>query len=128
MAASRSPGSSLSLSTQVTGVPGGASDPGRCQSLPPTGMAAGSQARHHDNGVVQLRSSQLQCQTSTSGGRSGMACIQLTGPAIGWLTESRPPRSRVAASQAMGGSRKSTQPMSPSALACPWLVVTSWPG
>ena len=125
----RMPAGSPTLdSTQVVGVPGGASDPGRCQSLPPTGTAPGSHARHQDSGVVQARSSQLQCHTSTSGGRSGIACIQLTGPAIGWLTDSRPPRSRVTFSHSAAGRRKSTQPTSPSAPACPSLAVTSWPG
>ena len=125
---STSAGSSPAHSTQVVGRPGGASEPSWCQSLPPTGIAAGSQASHQDSGRVQRRSSQLQCQTSSSGGRRRIGRVQLTGPANGWLTDSSPPAASVASSQASGSSRKSIQPTSPSAPACPPSVVTSWPG
>ena len=77
---------------------------------------------------VQRRSSQLQCQTSSSGGRRRIGRVQLTGPANGWLTDSSPPAASVASSQASGSWRKSIQPTSPSAPACPPSVVTSWPG
>ena len=76
-------GSGASAATQVVGEPGGASDPSRCQSLPPTGMASGSHASHHPSGVVHRVSSQLQCQTSISGGRRFIGAAQLTWPPIG---------------------------------------------
>ena len=109
-------------------MPGTASEPGRCQSLPPTGTAPASQASHQASMFVQRGSSQLQCHTSTSGGFRRIGCSQLTCPPIGWLTDSSPPPRSVAASHASAGSRKSTQPSSPSAPACPVSVVTSWPG
>ena len=102
--------------------PAGAS---RCR---PPGSPSASQASHQDSGVVQRRSSQLQCQTSISGGRRRIGRTQLTGPANGWLTDSRPPAASVASSQSSGSRRKSIQPISPSAPACPLSVVTSWPG
>src|SRR5262245_28118254 len=71
------------LCTQVVGAPGGASDPGRCQSLPPIAMAPGCHASHQASGVVQCGSSQLQCQTSRSGGRLTMGAVQLTWPPYG---------------------------------------------
>ena len=125
---STSPGSAPAHSTQVVGCPGGATDPASCQSLPPTGIAAGSQASHHDSGMVQRRSSQLGCHTSSSGGRRRIGRIQLSGPANGWLTDSSPPPASVSASQSSGSRRKSIQPTAPSAFACPPAVVTSWPG
>ena len=102
--------------------PAGAS---RCRR---PGSPPASQASHQDSGVVQRRSSQLQCQTSISGGRRRIGRTQLTGPANGWLTDSRPPAASVASSQSSGSRRKSIQPISPSAPACPLSVVTSWPG
>ena len=108
--------------------PGGASDPGRCQSLPPTGIAPGSHASHQARGAVQCGSSQLQCQTSTSGGRPRMGRVQLTCPPMGWFSDSSPPCRWVCSSQESAGRRKSIQPVSPSAPAWPPAVVTSWPG
>src|SRR5487761_263074 len=114
--------------THVVGVPSGASEPGRCQSLPPTGIADGSHACHQDSGVVHERSSHDQCQTSSSGGRLGIGCTHECGPANGWLTDISPPRDSATDSHDEAGSRKSIQPVSPSTPACPSSVVTSCPG
>src|SRR5712664_497272 len=114
--------------THVVGAPRAASDPGRCQSLPPTGIAAGSHACHQDSGVVHDGSSHDQCQTSSSGGRRGIGCTHELGPANGWLTDITPPRDSARDSHDEAGSRKSIHPVSPSTPACPSSVVTSCPG
>src|ERR1700678_2302570 len=103
-----------SHSTHVVGVPSGESEPGGCQSLPPTGIADGSHACHQDSGVVQVGSSQDQCQTSSSGGRRVIGCSQLTSPANGWLTDISPPPRSAASSHASADVLKSIHPVSPS--------------
>src|ERR1700678_386942 len=105
---------SSSHSTHVVGVPSGESDPGRCQSLPPTAIAAGSHACHHDSGVVQVGSSQDQCQTSSSGGGRSIGGSQLPPPPNGWLIDISPPARSAAASHESAAVLKSIHPVSPS--------------
>src|SRR6202020_3029514 len=106
----------------------GDAPPGRSQPPPPTGIAAGSPACHHDSGVVQAGSSQDQCQTSSSGGRRSIGCSQLTSPPNGWLVDISPPPRSAAASHESAEVLKSIHPVSPSTPAWPREVVTSCPG
>ena len=93
----------------VVGVPAARPNP-PCQSLPPAPGSPRDPRPATRHGRVQRRSSQLQCQTSSSGGRRRIGRVQLTGPAEWWLTDSRPPAASVASSHA---SRKSIQRTSP---------------
>lgn len=79
----------------------------------------------------------MQCHTSASGGRGDCddngasgdggdsGCSQPQSAASGWLIDSTPPAPETCESHADTGSRKSTQPIGPNALACPVSVVIS---
>ena len=145
---STGPSRSAEMATRPARRPSSTS-PGSCpRALHPGGRAPGRRVRTRpgasrcrrpgsprdprpatsDSGRVQRRSSQLQCHTSSSGGRRRIGRVQLSGPANGWLTDSSPPRGLGGVQPVVWVARKSIQPTSPSAPACPPSVVTSWPG
>ena len=112
-----------------SGGPGGASAPGRCQSLPPTGIAAASQASHQDSGsgparvepapVPDLEQRRAAAHRAGPADRPGERVVDRQQAA-------RPPRWRPASRPARAGSRSSRRRRARPA--CPPSVVTSWPG